>query len=45
MTYVTASGRQFVVVAAGGHRELHVRAGDFDKAGEKRVVDSFVERL
>jgi quinoprotein glucose dehydrogenase len=34
MTYVTASGRQFVVVAAGGHRELHARAGDFDKAGD-----------
>ncbi|MGH7655704.1 MAG: pyrroloquinoline quinone-dependent dehydrogenase [Gemmatimonadaceae bacterium] len=34
MTYVTASGRQFVVVAAGGHRELHARAGDYDKAGD-----------
>jgi outer membrane protein assembly factor BamB len=34
MTYVSASGRQFVVVAAGGHRELHARAGDFDKPGD-----------
>ena len=34
MTYVTASGRQFIVVAAGGHKELHVRAGDFDKPGD-----------
>lgn len=34
MTYVSASGRQFVVVAAGGHKELHARAGDFDKAGD-----------
>ncbi len=34
MTYVTASGRQFIVVAAGGHKELHARAGDFDKAGD-----------
>jgi quinoprotein glucose dehydrogenase len=38
MTYVTASGRQFVVVAAGGHRELHARAGDFDKAGDYIVA-------
>ncbi|HEV8498221.1 MAG TPA: pyrroloquinoline quinone-dependent dehydrogenase [Gemmatimonadaceae bacterium] len=38
MTYVSASGRQFVVVAAGGHRELHVRAGDFDKAGDYIVA-------
>jgi quinoprotein glucose dehydrogenase len=34
ITYVSASGRQFVLVAAGGHRELHARAGDFDKAGD-----------
>lgn len=34
MTYVTASGRQFIVVAAGGHKELHAGAGDFDKAGD-----------
>ena len=34
MTYVSASGRQFIVVAAGGHKELHGRAGDFDKAGD-----------
>jgi quinoprotein glucose dehydrogenase len=34
MTYVSSSGRQFVVVAAGGHRELHARAGDFDKPGD-----------
>ncbi|MFI5257553.1 MAG: PQQ-binding-like beta-propeller repeat protein, partial [Gemmatimonadales bacterium] len=29
MTYVTKSGKQFVVVAAGGHRELRDRAGDW----------------
>ena len=29
MTYVTPSGRQFVVVAAGGHRELRDKAGDY----------------
>ncbi len=29
MTYTTASGRQFVVVAAGGHKDLHDRAGDY----------------
>ena len=38
MTYVTASGRQFVVVAAGGHRELHAAAGDFDKPGDYIVA-------
>ncbi|HEY2849389.1 MAG TPA: pyrroloquinoline quinone-dependent dehydrogenase [Gemmatimonadaceae bacterium] len=38
MTYVTSSGRQFVVVAAGGHRELHARAGDYDKAGDYFVA-------
>jgi quinoprotein glucose dehydrogenase len=38
MTFVSASGRQFVVVAAGGHRELHARAGDFDKAGDYIVA-------
>jgi quinoprotein glucose dehydrogenase len=34
MTYVTSSGRQFIVVAAGGHKELHARAGDVDKEGD-----------
>jgi len=29
MTYTTASGRQYVVVAAGGHRELHDPPGDY----------------
>jgi quinoprotein glucose dehydrogenase len=29
MTYVTPSGEQFVVVAAGGHRELHDQVGDY----------------
>jgi quinoprotein glucose dehydrogenase len=29
MTYVTASGRQFVVVAAGGHKDLHTPPGDY----------------
>lgn len=29
MTYVTASGDQFVVVAAGGHREVRDKAGDY----------------
>jgi hypothetical protein len=38
MTYVSTSGRQFVVVAAGGHRELHARAGDFDKPGDYIVA-------
>ena len=38
MTYVSASGRQFIVVAAGGHRELHAAAGDFDKAGDYIVA-------
>ena len=38
MTYVTAAGRQFVVVAAGGHKELHARAGDFDRAGDYFVA-------
>jgi Glucose dehydrogenase len=38
MTYVSPSGRQYVVVAAGGHRELHARAGDFDKAGDYIVA-------
>jgi hypothetical protein len=28
MTYVTPSGTQFLVVAAGGHRELHEKMGD-----------------
>jgi hypothetical protein len=38
MTYVTASGRQFVVVAAGGHRELHAASGGLDKAGDYIVA-------
>jgi quinoprotein glucose dehydrogenase len=38
MTYTTRSGRQYVVVAAGGHRELHARAGDFDRAGDYIVA-------
>jgi quinoprotein glucose dehydrogenase len=38
MTYVSGSGRQFVVVAAGGHKELHARAGDFDKPGDYIVA-------
>ena len=29
MTYVTASGRQFVVVAAGGHKDLRTKPGDY----------------
>jgi outer membrane protein assembly factor BamB len=29
MTYVTPSGEQYVVVAAGGHRELRDKAGDY----------------
>jgi len=29
MTYVTPSGVQYIVVAAGGHREFHDRAGDY----------------
>ncbi len=29
MTYVTPSGEQFVVVSAGGHRELRDKAGDY----------------
>ncbi len=29
MTYVTESGRQFVVVAAGGHKDLHTKPGDY----------------
>jgi quinoprotein glucose dehydrogenase len=38
MTYVNASGRQFIVVAAGGHKELHAAAGDFDKPGDYIVA-------
>jgi quinoprotein glucose dehydrogenase len=38
MTYVSASGRQFVVVAAGGHKELNAQAGDFDKPGDYIVA-------
>jgi quinoprotein glucose dehydrogenase len=29
MTYVTATGRQFLIVAAGGHKDLGTTAGDF----------------
>jgi quinoprotein glucose dehydrogenase len=29
MTYVTGAGRQLVVVAAGGHKELHSKPGDY----------------
>ena len=29
MTYITASGVQYIVVAAGGHREIHDQAGDY----------------
>jgi quinoprotein glucose dehydrogenase len=29
MTYITAAGRQFLVVAAGGHRDLGTTAGDY----------------
>jgi quinoprotein glucose dehydrogenase len=29
MTYVTAAGQQFVVVAAGGHVDLHTTPGDY----------------
>lgn len=38
MTYVTASGRQFVVVAAGGHRELYAASGGRDKPGDYVVA-------
>ena len=38
MTYSTKSGRQYVVVAAGGHKELHVRAGDTDPIGDYVVA-------
>ena len=38
MTYVTASGRQFVVVAAGGHRELYAASGGTDGAGDYIVA-------
>lgn len=34
MTYVSSSGKQYVVVAAGGHRELSAAGGPFDKAGD-----------
>ena len=29
MTYITAAGRQFVVVAAGGHKDLGTAPGDY----------------
>ena len=29
MTYITAAGRQFVVVAAGGHKDLGTVPGDY----------------
>ncbi|HEY1953582.1 MAG TPA: pyrroloquinoline quinone-dependent dehydrogenase, partial [Gemmatimonadaceae bacterium] len=38
MTFMSPSGRQFVVVAAGGHKELHAAAGDFDRAGDYIVA-------
>ena len=38
MTYTSTSGRQYVVVAAGGHRELHARAGDTDAPGDYIVA-------
>jgi len=38
MTYVTARGRQFVVVAAGGHRELYAASGGRDKPGDYVVA-------
>lgn len=38
MTYVSASGRQFVVVAAGGHRELHAAAGEWERPGDYFVA-------
>jgi len=38
MTYVTASGRQFVVVAAGGHRELYAASGGRDAPGDYVVA-------
>jgi hypothetical protein len=34
MTYVSSSGKHYVVVAAGGHRELSAAGGPFDKAGD-----------
>jgi len=38
MTYVTAGGRQFVVVAAGGHRELYAASGGRDAPGDYVVA-------
>jgi len=38
MTYVTASGRQFVVVAAGGHRELYAASAGRDTPGDYIVA-------
>jgi hypothetical protein len=34
MTYVTQRGRQFVVVAAGGHREFYTASGGRDPVGD-----------
>ncbi|HEY7895914.1 MAG TPA: pyrroloquinoline quinone-dependent dehydrogenase [Gemmatimonadaceae bacterium] len=38
MTYTTKTGRQYLVVAAGGHKELHARAGDTDAPGDYIVA-------
>jgi hypothetical protein len=38
MTYVTPSGEQYVVVTAGGHRELRDKAGDYIVAFALRGV-------
>ncbi len=29
MSYVTADGRQFVVIVAGGHGSINTKAGDY----------------
>lgn len=38
MTYIAADGQQYIVVAAGGHKEFHASAGDFDKLGDYIVA-------
>lgn len=38
MTYTSKAGRQYLVVAAGGHKELHARAGDTDAPGDYIVA-------